>query len=330
MNNPICAVCGHVNHVGAVVCETCDARLDAAGRAGDADPFGGAREPFDSDGESSRAASDTPGPGGDWSPADDIPAPPFQSAGDVISPMLAVYRKHFTLVGILVLVTTLPQALLQYSVLDMTGTAAVFDGGGGIGGGTGGGHVAGRGLINVLLWLLTMVGGALLSGSLVYAVVDLQRAGRASAGECLSRGLKALPKLFLVTMLYTLVTVAGYVMLIVPGVIFSLMFSVCVPVALVEGRGPVAALKRSYALTQGYKGLIFATYFLWGLLVAALSWGVAWSFANDAKLGLLPTLLLQTAVLGMLNSSLNVLTVYIYLGLLRERRSDFQAGAFTR
>ena len=33
--------------------------------------------------------------------------------------MLAVYRKHFTLVGILVLVTMVPQALLQYSLLDM-------------------------------------------------------------------------------------------------------------------------------------------------------------------------------------------------------------------
>jgi hypothetical protein len=57
---------------------------------------------------------------------------------------------------------------------------------------------------------------------------------------------------------------------------------------------------------------------------------VIWSFARGAQLDLLPTLLLQTAVLGMLNSSAHVLNVYVYLGLLRERRSGFRAGAFTQ
>jgi hypothetical protein len=107
------------------------------------------------------------------------------------------------------------------------------------------------------------------------------------------------------------------------------MFAVCVPVLVVEGRGPVAALKRSNGLTKGHKGLLFVTYFLWGLLVLVLNWVVMWSFGNNLKLDLLPTLLLQTAVLGMLNSSLHVLTVYIYLGLLRERQSGFGADAFT-
>lgn len=325
MNNPVCAVCGHVNRVGAAACEACDARLYASEGAAD---FGDTHEPFDSPGESSWAASDTAGPGGPWSPADDIPpspaddipSPPFKGAGDVISPMLAIYRKHFTLVGILVLVATLPQALLQYGITGMVRMRPMSVGVGG----SGDDAMAFAVLSSLLLWLLAAAASALLSGALVYAVVDLQRAERSSAGECLSRGLKALPKVFLVSLLYGVVTTAGYVALIVPGVIFSLMFAVCVPAAVVEGLGAMDSLKRSYELTKGYKGLIFITFFLWGLLVFVLGAVVSWSFANAGKIDLLPTLILQTAVLGMLSSTLHVLTVYIYLGLLRERRSGFQ------
>jgi hypothetical protein len=330
MNNPVCAVCGHVNRVGAAACEACDARLYASEGAAD---FGDTREPFDAPGESSWAASDTAGPGGAWSPADDtppspaddIPSPPFKGAGDVISPMLAVYREHFTLVGLLVLVATLPQALLQYGIMNAVRmrpvSVAVARSGDAV--------MAFAVLSSLLFWLLSVAAAALLSGALVYAVVDLQRAGRSSAGECLSRGLKALPNVFLVSLLYAVVTLAGYVALIVPGVILSLMFAVCVPAAVVEGLGAVDALKRSHELTKGYKGLIFITFFLWGLLIIVLNGVVTWSFTNAGKLDLLPTLILQTAVLGMLNSTLHVLTVYIYLGLLRERRSGFHTNTFT-
>ena len=40
MNNPPCAVCGHVNRVGAVACEACGARLNASGWGADDEPSG--------------------------------------------------------------------------------------------------------------------------------------------------------------------------------------------------------------------------------------------------------------------------------------------------
>ena len=62
-----------------------------------------------------------------------------------------------------------------------------------------------------------------------------------SAGECLKRGWKVLPRVFLVTLLYGIIVGLGYVLLIVPGVIFSLMFAVSVPAAVVEGLDDKAA-----------------------------------------------------------------------------------------
>lgn len=305
MNSPRCEYCGHLNHADAENCAGCDFPVgaDRGGRAAGAW------------GQPRRAPGVTFGAG---APDDAIPAPPFKGAGDVISPMLAVYRKHFTLVGILVLVATVPEALIRYGVLDLTGAGIALVS-------TGIDLGSARG---VFFWLLALASGALLSGSLVHAVVGLQRAGGASAGECLSRGLAALPRVFLLSLLYTVMVIAGYVLLVVPGVILSLMFAVSIPALVVEGLGPVAALKRSHELTKGYKGLLFITYFLWGVLIFVLNWVVMWSFVGGVKIDLLPSLLVQTAVLGMLNSSLHVLTVYIYLGLLRERQGGAPAGAF--
>ncbi|HEX8118989.1 MAG TPA: hypothetical protein VF521_17050 [Pyrinomonadaceae bacterium] len=334
MNNPVCAACGHVNRVGAEACEMCDARLYSFASGDDAPSQG---RPFEPAGEPSSAWSE-PGPtapGGEWSPADEIPSPPFKGAGDVISPMLAVYRKHFTLVGILVLVTMIPQALIQFGAAAFARSQAVLvdgtAGSGGVGLAPDAGLMVLVAVSGVLLWLLVMACGALLSASLVYAVVDLQRTGTSSAGACLRRGLKVLWKAYLVTLLYSLVTTAGFVLLVVPGIILSLMFAVCVPALVVEGLGPMQALNRSNELTKGYKGLIFITYFLWGVLVFVLNWFISWSFSNTANslLEMLPVLLVQMAVLGMLNSTLHVLTVYIYLGLLRERRGGFQTSTFT-
>jgi hypothetical protein len=321
MNNPVCAVCGHVNRVGSVACEMCDARLGAAEQPEADERHGEAREPFAPAGGPPRAASDASGAGGAWATTDEIPAPPFKGAGDVISPMLAIYRKHFTLVGLLVLVAIVPEALLQFGLINST---------------TGEGELGGAAealaaLSGVLLWLLSVASGALLSGSLVYAVVDLQRTGASSAGACLRRGVRVLPKVLVVTILQSLIAGAGFLLLIVPGVILSLMLAVCVPAAVVERLGPVEALKRSSELTKGHKGLIFMTYFLWGVLVFALAMVITFSFANGESTGLelLPMLLIQTAVLGMLNSTIYVLTAYIYLGLLYEHRSGFSTNTFT-
>lgn len=326
MNNSVCAVCGHVNRVGAASCEACDARLYEPAAASDPEPFGEEREPFASSSEPfepspepSWSIPEPEGPG-DWRPGEAIPAPPFRGIGDVLSPMLAMYRKHFTLVGILVLVATLPEALLQFGLRLWASSGAVYASREGL--------VLFAAASGVLFWVLSVLGASLLSGSLVYAVVDVQRAGRSSAKACLARGLRVLPKVFVTSLCFGVVAFVGYLLLVVPGIIFSLMFAVCVPVAVIELRGPVASLKRSHELTDGYKGLMFITYFLWWLLVLALTVLVSWSFINEGSLDL-PSLLLQSVVVGMLNSSLNVLTVYIYLGLLRERESGSQSNAFT-
>ena len=326
MTNPKCAACGHVNRVGAAVCEMCDTRLGEPARAGAADSFRAAEEREDSSHSysGSPAESFEPEGGEPRSAMTDVPSPPFKGAGDVFSPTLEVYRKHFLLVGALVLVTTLPVVLLQYAVIRAALASAeeavaaensIF---------------AFASWVSVLIGLLSFAGSALLSGALVHAVIEIQRTGAATAGESLRRGLRVMPKVFVVSLLYTVITVIGFLLLVVPGVIFSLMYAVVVPVAVAEGRGPFESLRRSAKLTDGYKGQIFLTQFLWGVIIIVINLIVSasFTFGGAAGDGLAP-LLIQSLVGGMLNSSANVLTVYIFLGLLKERHQGFRTRAFT-
>ena len=339
MTNPKCPVCGHINRVGAAVCEMCDTRFDAP--PPDAEDFRAA-------GESYAPFEDAPGggfdPAGSGALPTDIPAPQFKGAGDVISPTLEVYRKHFLLVGLLVLVTTLPLVLLQYGLASVLTTGSLesentIGSAAAVGTGVGG---------TVLYWLLTVLGHALLSGALAYAVVQIQRTGAARAGESLGWGLRKLVKVvgvFIISYVITygiplvvlgLLVVAlgpvafiGFLLMILPWVVLMLTFSLAVPAAAIENRGVFESMSRSVELTKGYKGLLFLTYFLWWVVIVLLTVVTTWSFyyGGVPENSLVP-MLAQMLVGGMLNSSMFVLTVYIFLGILNENRQGFEARAY--
>src|ERR1700754_1209786 len=109
MTNPKCPVCGHVNIAGAAVCAMCDTRFgERAGDAGEGASASGAYSGgFDAAGEGFNAFGEQVRHG---ALPTDIPSPQFKGVGDVLSPTLKVYRTNFLLVGLLVLVTTLPPA----------------------------------------------------------------------------------------------------------------------------------------------------------------------------------------------------------------------------
>lgn len=65
---------------------------------------------------------------------------------------------------------------------------------------------------------------------------------------------------------YMLIVMAGFILLIVPGIIWSIKYQFT-QYLILEGYGPIAAIKRSGRITQGHKFNIF----LLGLLLALIS-----------------------------------------------------------
>jgi hypothetical protein len=282
----------------------CDTRLNDAWDANAGASKSANESGYSTYGERARAAST------------EIPRTRFKGVGDVLGPTLEIYRKNFLLIIILVVVATLPEVLLQYGLLQAVTHAPD--------------EASAYAIVGtVVIWLITIAGSALLSGSLVYAVMDLQTAGASSAGASLRRGLRALPKVFRIQFMYSIVVFIGCLLLVVPGIILSLAFSLVIPVAIAEGRGPIDSFKRSLELTSGYKGLIFLTFFLWEIATIVIAFVISGSFSYGGPQDAFLVMLVNALVTGILNSSTAVLTVFIYLGILHERRQGFDTRAFT-
>jgi uncharacterized membrane protein len=104
----------------------------------------------------------------------------------------------------------------------------------------------------------------------MYGVIEQLRGQHASMGACISMGLKRLLPVLGVGLLMALCILLGLAALIIPGVIMIFMFYVAVPVTVIEHLGPIDALKRSKALTDGFKGALFGLNFLVGLIGAGI------------------------------------------------------------
>lgn len=129
-------------------------------------------------------------------------------------------------------------------------------------------------LLMAVGWLLNFVGALALQGVVVRAAVSGFNGRLLSMGEALALALRmALPLLGLVIIMGLGVAV-GYILLIVPGVMLSVLWSVAAPSVVIEGRGVFESLQRSRELTRGHRWPIF------GLLVIFVlgSW-VASAFA---------------------------------------------------
>ena len=125
-------------------------------------------------------------------------------------------------------------------------------------------------IVVALSGLANMALGLIVQGGLVRATMTAAEGDRATLGECLSTGLRRALPLLGVAILSTLGIGFGFVLLIVPGVILYLMWSVVIPVAVVERHGVLGSFSRSAELTKGAKGTIFALMLIvWVIALAA-------------------------------------------------------------
>jgi hypothetical protein len=117
------------------------------------------------------------------------------------------------------------------------------------------------GVLFVTAGLLTPITQAVV----LYGTFQDMRAKPFGLGESLAKGLARFFPIIGLSICEVLVFSAGAVLLIFPMFIFWAMFAVALPSCVVEKTGPIASLKRSAALTAGYKWKIFGIVLLLGL-----------------------------------------------------------------
>lgn len=95
-------------------------------------------------------------------------------------------------------------------------------------------------------------------GALVRATVAYSQGRKAGFAESAMAGLAVVLPLFLLALLSAVGFALGLLLLVVPGIMLYVIWSVAAPSLVEEGLGPIEAIRRSHYLTRGARWKIFA------------------------------------------------------------------------
>ncbi|HEX8381121.1 MAG TPA: hypothetical protein VF619_11315 [Allosphingosinicella sp.] len=165
-------------------------------------------------------------------------------------------RNPVATLGIALLFSALPWMLIIYAIasLGLQGFAAL-------------GTIATVAVAifsTVVFILLSMI----TQGALVRATVAYSQGRKASFAESAMAGLAVVLPLFLLALLSALGFALGLLLLVVPGIMLYVMWSVAAPSLVEERLGPIEAIRRSHYLTRGARWKIFALM----LLLVVIYW----------------------------------------------------------
>jgi uncharacterized membrane protein len=126
--------------------------------------------------------------------------------------------------------------------------------------------------MGVLSALIAIVLSMITQGALVRATVAFSEGRKASFAESAMAGLRVALPLFLLGIASAVAIAFGLVLLVVPGVILYVIWSVAAPALVEEKLGPIEALGRSRGLTRGARWTVF------GLIV--ILFVINWMFSG--------------------------------------------------
>jgi hypothetical protein len=174
---------------------------------------------------------------------------PRVQAGDVIREAWNHYKAHWQ--------HLLPFALVVYLILGLVSLVLTLA----------------LGWVGALLGaFIGIIGVFWLQGALVEAVADI-RDGRAdlTMGQTFSRAQQHIGPLAIAGILAGLAIAVGLVLLIVPGLYLLTIWSVLIPVIVIERRGVMEAFGRSRELVSGFGWSAFGVIVLCFLIVIGVS-----------------------------------------------------------
>lgn len=162
--------------------------------------------------------------------------------------------------------------------------------------------------------VLVIVAGMLFTAMVVELVADVQDGRRdSSAGQLLRAATPFLGQLILVGLVAGVAIVLGLFLLVVPGLILITLWSVFVPVIVLERAQGLSSLARSRELVRGSAWQVFGVLFVLFVLVGLLS-GVIEGAAASA--GTAAGIVVRV-VLGVLTAPLSALAAAVLYFQLR-------------
>jgi hypothetical protein len=188
--------------------------------------------------------------------------------GEILDVSIKLVRRNWRTLATLVLVASVPVAIV--SVLITTSTTSydpsadvrTRDPGSAYGAG-----VAVNELLQLVLYLLATV-------ACFRAVADAYLGRPTDWRTSLRFAARRAPAAFAMLILYFLGLFAGVLVILVGAIFLAVRWSVALPALMLERRGPVAALGRSFGLVKGFWWKVFGTLLVAYLLVVVATFAV--------------------------------------------------------
>jgi hypothetical protein len=166
-----------------------------------------------------------------------------QTVGELLRSTFGIYFKHFGSMFLVTFIGLLPTLLSVLLLLAWKDLALLF------------------GVIGYFLLLISI--SVFIPAASTVIVSDISLGHKPSVFRASKRVLGAiLGKLFGTAFLAGLIIMFGFIIFIIPGIIFFIRYLLVSPVVILEGKWGRDALKRSKALVKGYSGRILGFYFV--------------------------------------------------------------------
>lgn len=233
---------------------------------------------------------------------------PSKTLGEILSAAFDVYRANASKLLLLVAIVVVPLTLVSVLVTNAIVDASDVD--------VRGGELVvdelGTSFIAALF--AGAIGGLILVLiSAVLQAATVRAAAQATIGDPVNveasyrYGFRRLGSVILISILVGLIVAAGFVLLIVPGIIFLVFLSASIPALIVENRRGTDALGRSWGLVQGNfwhaLGVIFVAAVIVGVIsgiigaIGGSNWAVRWIFTAIAQIVTAPYAALVSVML---------------------------------
>lgn len=173
----------------------------------------------------------------------------------------------------------------------------------------------------IVAWLVSVVTSAILQAALTRATVQSLSGETPQFGRCLTVGLTLAVPMIVIGLLFGIAVGIGLLLLVVPGIILALVWSVVIPVYVQEKVGIFEAFGRSAQLTSGSRFRIFLTLLIVVVLIWVLLLVLGIATAIVAAMGSIILIALFSAVLGALGSMIMVAiqaSIYVELRQLKD------------
>src|SRR6266567_828671 len=188
--------------------------------------------------------------------------------GEVISKTFAVYRRDFAkyfvlfaVVGVIVqVVTTLAQQAIVLPTLPLNPTpqqrstwfSAIF---------------GALFLLIGVIFVVNIVFSTIAEGSAIKLASEEITKGQVNFGASIRFAVSRLLSIWALSIIVGILVLLGFIALIVPGIILAIMYSLALPVLLIENKGVTESMGRSRQLVSHRWAKTFGTFLVLGIIV---------------------------------------------------------------